>query len=70
MKTTAFKDAEALAALRGLDMSKSKGSISPTWMNAGIASGALSKEIMNLKEQPGKDILAHGGASFAQSLAS
>lgn len=67
-KTTAFRDAEALAALRGLDMSKSNATVSPTWINAGIASGELSKEIMDLKKKPGKDILAHGGASFAQSL--
>jgi dihydrofolate reductase len=35
-----------------------------------IASGDLKEEIIRLKQQPGKDILAHGGASFARSLAS
>ena len=38
------------------------------WEGATIASGDLAEEIAHLKEQPGKEILAHGGASFAQSL--
>jgi len=36
---------------------------------ADLLSGDLVEEIARLKEQPGKDILAHGGATFAQSLA-
>jgi dihydrofolate reductase len=33
-----------------------------------VARGDLGEEINRLKAQPGKEILAHGGASFAQSL--
>jgi len=39
-----------------------------SWSNAEIASGDLASEIARLKQQPGKPILAHGGASFARSL--
>jgi dihydrofolate reductase len=39
-----------------------------SWTNPGVASGDLSSEIARLKQQPGKPILAHGGASFARSL--
>jgi dihydrofolate reductase len=39
-----------------------------SWTNPGIASGDLAVEIAQLKRQPGKPILAHGGASFARSL--
>lgn len=38
------------------------------WAAAEVISGDLVAEIKRLKEQPGKDILAHGGAGFAQSL--
>ena len=31
-------------------------------------SGELGTQIADLKAEPGKDLLAHGGASFAQSL--
>lgn len=40
-----------------------------TWGPAEIVSGDLAEEISRLKQQSRKDILAHGGASFAQSLA-
>ncbi|WP_367872415.1 dihydrofolate reductase family protein [Luteolibacter sp. Populi] len=38
------------------------------WIHPQVASGDLTEEITRLKQQPGKDILAHGGASFARSL--
>jgi dihydrofolate reductase len=34
-----------------------------------VANGGLEEEIARLKQQPGKDILAHGGASFAWAAA-
>ena len=40
-----------------------------TWGPTRIADGELADEIARLKQQSGKDILAHGGAAFAQSLA-
>jgi dihydrofolate reductase len=40
-----------------------------SWAEAQVANGDLATEIGRLKQQPGRDILAHGGAGFAQSLA-
>ena len=39
-----------------------------SWSNPDMASGDLAEEIARLKQQPGKPILAHGGACFARSL--
>jgi dihydrofolate reductase len=39
-----------------------------SWAAARVAGGDLAEEIGRLKREPGKDMLAHGGASFAQSL--
>lgn len=39
-----------------------------SWREAEIVSGDLKTEILRLKTQDGKNLLAHGGASFAQSL--
>ena len=39
-----------------------------SWSQPRIASGDLAQEIMRLKEGPGNDIIAHGGAGFARSL--
>ncbi len=38
------------------------------WRETRIVSGDLLKEIAQLKQEPGGDMLAHGGARFAQSL--
>jgi dihydrofolate reductase len=38
------------------------------WPQSTIASGDLADEIAALKSQPGKDMIAWGGAAFAQSL--
>jgi dihydrofolate reductase len=38
------------------------------WHDTRIAKGDLTEEINRLKQAPGKHILVHGGASFAQSL--
>ena len=38
------------------------------WRESRIAGGDLASEISQLKEEPGKDMLAWGGAAFAQSL--
>ncbi|MEP7067301.1 MAG: dihydrofolate reductase family protein [Gemmatimonadota bacterium] len=39
-----------------------------SWRNARVMSGDLATDIGQLKSEPGKDIMAHGGASFARSL--
>ena len=38
------------------------------WAESRIARGDLAEEIATLKREPGKDMLAWGGAAFAQSL--
>ncbi|MGH3123120.1 MAG: dihydrofolate reductase family protein [Streptosporangiaceae bacterium] len=38
------------------------------WASSRIARGDLAEEIASLKREPGKDIIAHGGASFVQAL--
>jgi dihydrofolate reductase len=39
------------------------------WAEAEVATGDLAAGIVRLKQQPGNDILAHGGVGLAQSLA-
>jgi len=39
-----------------------------SWTTPGVASGDFASEIARLKQQPGRPILAHGGAGFARSL--
>jgi len=38
------------------------------WTHPRVATGDLGAEVARLKQEPGKDIIAHGGAAFAQSL--
>ena len=38
------------------------------WRDTRIVAGDLAKEIARLKQEPGRDLLAHGGVRFAQSL--
>jgi dihydrofolate reductase len=42
--------------------------VARSWSQPTLLTGDLATEITRLKEQPGKDIYAHGGAGFAQSL--
>jgi dihydrofolate reductase len=44
--------------------------IDTPWGEVGVASGDLAGEVGRLKAQDGKEILAHGGARFAQALSS
>jgi dihydrofolate reductase len=39
-----------------------------SWLEARVMSGDLAKEIAQLKSEPGKDLVAWGGAKFARSL--
>jgi dihydrofolate reductase len=39
-----------------------------SWRAPRVATGDLAEEVARLKQEPGKEILAHGGARFAQSL--
>jgi dihydrofolate reductase len=38
------------------------------WANTVLAKGNLAEEITRLKNQPGKDIIAYGGATFVSEL--
>jgi len=38
------------------------------WKESRIARGDLGEEIARLKSEPGKEIMAHGGARFVQAL--
>jgi len=46
----------------------SKSLTAANWPTSRIASGNLAEEIGRLKAEPGGDIMAFGGASFAQAL--
>jgi len=61
--TRAFKDASSVASEKPKAVSPDAAS----WKEARVASDP-KQEITRLKQEPGKDILAHGGAGFAQSL--
>ena len=65
-QTTALKDAGQKMKEHGLSFSKT--AAMESWKGALVLRGDLAEEIIKLKQQPGKDILAHGGASFCQSL--
>ena len=67
--TTALKNAAQMKAQMGLKDAPDAAEKMASWTNAQVATGDLTEEINRLKQQPGKDILAHGGAGFAQSLA-
>jgi dihydrofolate reductase len=69
-----FEQASTTRALADATRLRAEDSVAATrsnlesWTNPGIARGELAAEIARLKQEPGKPILAHGGASFARSL--
>jgi dihydrofolate reductase len=67
LTTTALTHARARADAV-LASSPPSASAEASWANPTIASGDLAEDIARLKRQPGKSILAHGGAGFARSL--
>jgi dihydrofolate reductase len=69
LTTAALRDASRSRTAQGLAPSPAASRSAATWADARVASGDLAEEITGLKQQPGRDILAHGGARFAQSLA-
>jgi dihydrofolate reductase len=62
--TTALRNATAAQHDAGLPLAQD----AARWDDTRLLSGDLSTEITALKAESGKDLLAHGGASFAQSL--
>jgi dihydrofolate reductase len=63
--TNALRDAREAQE----DVAASPAPAAASWAAAEVAKSDLTAEIERLRSQPGKDILAHGGAGFAQSLA-
>ncbi len=61
--TQALKDARRARA-----HTPAAASTDSSWSHVPVAGGELATEIARLKAEPGKNILAHGGARFAQSL--
>jgi dihydrofolate reductase len=51
---------------KGYDPAQASGA--KGWADAKVLTGDLAEEIANLKKQPGKDLVAHGGVQFAQNL--
>jgi dihydrofolate reductase len=66
--TRAFEDAARQRASLGLNPVPANEAVAKAWAETPVLTGDLAMEIKRLKQEPGKDILAHGGASFAQSL--
>lgn len=66
--TTALKDARARYET-GPEAVRPSDTVLDSWLNPTVFSGDLADDIATLKREPGKDIVAHGGAQFAQSLA-
>jgi dihydrofolate reductase len=66
--TRAFEDAARQRALLGVDPMPANEAVAKAWAETPVLTGDLAIEIKRLKQEPGKDIVAHGGASFARSL--
>jgi dihydrofolate reductase len=68
MTTRAIEDARHANPEAIIGPSAATSNAEAQWRNPALAHGDLAEEIAHLKARPGKDIIAHGGASFAQSL--
>lgn len=74
--TRAGLAAHGHTATRGLEDARAQGMATKAadpevvhgWSHPRVAAGDLAQEIARLKDEPGNDIVAHGGASFAQAL--
>lgn len=61
---------QGTSILSGIDKTAAvKNAGADSWSKADVATGDLNEEIAKLKDQDGKPIIAHGGATFARSLA-
>lgn len=66
--TQAVKDAAKAAEAAGERKREPDPKILREWKDAYIAAGPMKDELVEMKQQDGKPILAHGGAGFARSL--
>ena len=64
--TTALKDAGQMMKEKNLTFSET--AAMESWKEARVLKGDLAEGIRKLKAEPGRNIIAHGGASFCQSL--
>jgi dihydrofolate reductase len=62
--TRALEDARAQASAQ----KPAAADVMRSWTHPRVATGDIVEEVAKLKQEPGKDILAHGGSGFAQSL--
>lgn len=51
-----------------LNLTAADSASTKSWREARVLTGDLSEHILALKKEPGKPLLAHGGATFAQNL--
>jgi len=66
--TKALEDATGVRAARGGQAVSGAIPGAESWTDVPVLTGDLATEIAALKQQPGRDILAHGGVGFAHSL--
>ncbi len=66
--TTALRDASRIKPVDRHVESPAISKVVESWANSTVAGNDLAADISLLKQQPGKDILAHGGVSFVRSL--
>jgi dihydrofolate reductase len=66
--TAALADATRIKRQGGANTVADLPASAKTWAEATVLTGDMTQEIQKLKKQPGKDLVAHGGAGFAQNL--
>lgn len=66
--SAALKDAVRANRADGGNMVSALPPSAKSWAEAKVITGDLAAGIRELKEQSGKELIAHGGASFAQNL--
>jgi dihydrofolate reductase len=66
--TAALKDAIRVNRAGGGNVVSTLPSSAKSWAEATVITGDLAEGLRKLKSETGKDLLAHGGATFAQSL--
>ena len=66
--TKALDDATGARAARGGQAMPTGIPGAESWVDVPVRTGDLGEEIAALKQQPGRDLLAHGGVGFAHSL--
>lgn len=66
--TMAVENARQYDAASGIQPSVEQSPAAASWAEARVFDGDLAKGIRELKAEPGKPILAHGGAEFMRNL--